>query len=241
MGKWGNEKMGKFAKTAPLLSVIIPVYNERDTILALLRRVLDVPLAKEILVIDGFSTDGTREMLQSLPSPIQVLFNSCNLGKGACVRKGFAVAQGEYIIIQDADLEYSPEEYPLLLQPILEGKADAVLGSRVLGKNSLPFGRYFLGGRVLSWIASALYQRKLTDVGTCYNLIKRDVLQKLHLQCNGFDLDFELVAKLCKKGYRIKEVPIFYQPRTLEEGKKIRIKDGFWALWALIKYRFVDA
>ena len=232
--------MKSLLKTPPLLSVIIPVYNEKNTILEILRRVRDVKIEKEIIIVDD-STDETREILKNIKDEnIQVIFNKKRLGKGAAVRKGFSLAKGDIVIIQDADMEYSPSDYHKLIQPIIEGKADVVFGSRVFSKGAKSNLRYYIGGKFLSFLASLLYNVRITDASTCYKVMKRDVLEKLSLRSSGFDLDFEIVAKVAKQGKKIYEVPISYMPRPRKEGKKIKVRDGFKAVFTLLYYRFMS-
>ena len=223
------------------LSVIIPVYNERSTIKELLERVARAPFEKEIVVVDDCSTDGTREMLAEVaPSEARVVYHARNQGKGAAIRTGLAHASGDYVIIQDADLEYDPEEIPRLLEPVLSGQATTVYGSRFLGKmRRMTFGQW-VGNRFLTLATNVLYGTGLTDMETCYKLMPADVVKSLKLRARRFDFEPEVTAKLLKRGQRILELPIAYSARTESEGKKISWRDGLPALWTLLKYRFVD-
>ncbi len=231
------------------LSIIIPVYNERETILTVVQRVQQLPIDKEIIIIDNCSTDGTRELVQELEgNNLRVILQPRNLNKGNSVKKGIQVARGQYLVIQDADLEYNPQDLMTLLQAVQQPQVAAVLGSRILGARrqgqALPGSVYSWGRQALTCLYRLLYQSQLTDIATCYKMAPTRLLQSLNLRCNGFDLDFELVAKLTKlakrQGREVVEVPISYEPRTAREGKKLRWWDGLAAAWALVKYRFVD-
>ena len=231
------------------LSIIIPVYNERDTFLTIVQRVQQLPVEKEIIVIDDCSTDGTRELVQDLEGDnLRIILQPRNLRKGNSVKKGIQAAQGEYVVIQDADLEYDPEDLMALLEVAQQSGVAAVLGSRLLGAQqrgeALPSSIFSWGRDALTLLYRLLYRSHLTDIATCYKMAPTALLQSLELRCDGFDLDFELVAKLTKMAQRhrlrVVEVPISYKPRTVSEGKKLRWTDGLTALWALIKYRFVD-
>ncbi|MCX5642131.1 MAG: glycosyltransferase family 2 protein [Candidatus Omnitrophica bacterium] len=228
------------------ISVIIPVYNEERTIAEIIRRVKAVNLAKEIIVIDDASTDKTGQILdrvsreQDSGNPIKVIRHLQNQGKGAAIRAGLREAAGEIVIIQDADLEYDPQDYALLIQPIIDGKTSVVYGSRCLGKNRISSLGFFLGGKLLSFLTNLLYRAGITDEPTCYKVFRREVLQELDLKCQRFEFCPEVTAKVRKKGYKIDEVAIHYYPRKIKEGKKIRFSDGISAVWTLVKYRFVD-
>lgn len=225
------------------LSVVIPVYNEKDTIREILRRVQDVELPKEIIVIDDCSTDGTREILQSLPPSdnVKILFQPRNMGKGAALRAGFGQVSGDIVIIQDADLEYDPAEYPELIRPILQNKADVVYGSRFLsGPHRVLFFWHSVGNRVLTTLSNMLTDLNLTDMETCYKVFRADVLKKIKLRENRFGIEPEFTAKIAKARCRIYEVPISYAGRDYSEGKKISWKDGIAALFIILKYRFMD-
>ncbi len=223
------------------LSVIMPVYNEVGTIAEIVRRVQAVQLPKELIIVDDGSTDGTREFLRQLPpDEATVLFHERNLGKGAAIRTALEHVSGEIVIIQDADLEYDPNDYPALVQPIVEGTAQVVFGSRVLRRDN-PYShlRFYVGGRLLSILANLLYGIRITDEPTCYKVFRREVIKGLNLQCRKFEFCPEVTAKVARRGIPIHEVPIRYSPRTLDQGKKISWKDGLVAIWALLKYRFI--
>ena len=224
---------------SPLLSVVMPVYNERDTIDEIVRRVLGIPMRVELVVVDDGSTDGTRAHLGELQKCFNftLLLQPHNAGKGAALRRGFAAATGDIVAVQDADLEYSPEELPTLAQLIVEGRADVVYGSRFLGRHRVFLFTHYLGNRVLTLVTNVLYNTMLSDMETCYKVMRRDVLQGLDLQSNGFGIEPEITAKIFKRGYRVYEVPISYDGRGYGEGKKISWKDGLVALWVLLKYR----
>lgn len=225
------------------LTVIIPVYNERGTILELLSRVQAVGIEKEILIIDDGSTDGTRELLRTVSAPdVEVFYHPRNQGKGASVRTGIARARGEYVIVQDADLEYDPGDYSRLLTAAETHGWPVVFGSRLRpDADNREWSRWFrFGRRFLTWVFRVLYRCAVTDVATCYKLMRTEVVQRLRLRSSGFDLDFELPAKLCRAGVPIHEAPINYYPRSMAQGKKIRARHGLSAVYTLIKYRFVD-
>ena len=222
------------------LSVIIPAFNERDTIEAILQKVEAVDLDKEIIVVDDGSTDGTREILDRWPGPLRVIHHERCRGKGAGIRTGLAAATGDIIIIQDADVEYDPNEYPQLVAPIVEGKAEVVYGSRFRGTiRNMRFPNRVIN-RLLAWMANALYRAGITDEATCYKVFRADIIKSIPLRCERFEFCPEVTAKVRKRGVRIYEVPITYVGRSVAEGKKINWKDGVSAIWTLLKYRFVD-
>jgi glycosyltransferase involved in cell wall biosynthesis len=228
--------------TDPLLSVVMPAYNERETIEEIIRRVLAVPVRLELIVVDDASTDGTRDILQELARtlPITVLSQPQNRGKGAALRAGFAAVRGDIVVIQDADLEYSPEEYPSLIELICAGRADVVYGSRFIGRHRAFLFTHYLGNRVLTGMTNVLYNTMLTDMETCFKAMRVDVLRSMTLRSDRFGIEPELTAKIFKRGYRVYEVPITYDGRGYEEGKKITWKDGVVAVWTLLKYRFTE-
>ena len=226
-----------------ILSVIVPVYNEMRTIEELLRRVKIVDIAKEVIIVDDGSTDGTRDYLRSMESEkdFKVFYQAKNMGKGAAIRKAISHVSGDIVIIQDADLEYDPQDYHEVIAPIVEGRSSVVYGSRYIKPgNDLPFTQDKMGVLVLTAMANFLYGAGITDEATCYKAFKADVLKSLPLRCKRFEFCPEVTAKVRKRGYRIEEVPISYHYRTVKEGKKISWKDGLEAVLALIKYRFVD-
>jgi glycosyltransferase involved in cell wall biosynthesis len=227
------------------LSVVVPVFNERSTVVEIIRRMraVDIPpdLDLEIVVVDDGSTDGTREVLTQLAdSTVRVVRQPENRGKGAAVREGFRQATGDVVLIQDADLEYDPEDWPRLINPLLRGKAVVVYGSRFTGERRNMLFVHWVGNRFLSLITNVLYNTTLSDMETCYKLIDRRVLEQLSLRADRFDIEPEITAKILKLGVRIYEVPISYAGREFEEGKKITWRDGFAALWTLVRYRFTD-
>jgi glycosyltransferase involved in cell wall biosynthesis len=224
------------------LSVIMPVYNERETLTEILARVRAVDLEKEIVVVDDGSTDGTRDILkeEEKKGDLKIIYHEANQGKGAAVRTGLGHACGDFIIIQDADLEYDPRDYPKLLKPILEGQAEVVYGSRAQGFRETMFFTQALGNRLLTVLTNLLYGTALSDMETCYKVFRAEVINSIPLRSRRFELEPEITAKLLKRGYRIHEVPISYQGREYHQGKKLTWRDGITALWTLIKYRFVD-
>lgn len=237
-----NAEETRLTPTAPgTLSVIVPVFNERATVAEILRRMrrVELPLRVEIIVVDDGSTDGSDQILAALQdSTVKFLKQPVNRGKGAAIRAGLRVARGDLILIQDADLEYDPDEWPRLIEPILKGKADVVYGSRFTGerKNMMPL--HWIGNRILSLATNVLYATTLSDMETCYKVFRRTVLDGVTLTANRFDFEPEVTAKVLRAGYRIYEVPISYAGREISEGKKITWKDGVVALWTLVRCRF---
>lgn len=225
------------------LSVIVPVYNEVKSIEEIIRRVQATRLADEIIIVDDGSTDGTRERLANIDGRggARVILHEKNQGKGAAVRTGIKAAAGDVLLIQDADLEYDPREYPCLLRPIEEGLADVVYGSRFLGAphRAILFWN-MLANKLLTLLTNILYNNILTDMETGYKVFRREVVADMPLHARRFDFEPEFTAKVLKRKWRIYEVPISFHPRDYSEGKKIRMKDAFIAIWTLVKYRFVD-
>lgn len=226
------------------LSVLVPVYNERSTIGEVIRRVrsVDVPLEVEIVVVNDGSSDGTDKVLATLEdSTVRVFNHSQNQGKGAALRTGLEAATGDLIIIQDADLEYDPEDWIKLLDPIMKNKAFVVYGSRFTGERKNMLLLHWIGNRFLSLVTNVLYATTLSDMETCYKCFDRRVIEPVHIVSNRFDFEPEITAKVLRQGFRIYEVPISYAGREFDEGKKITWKDGFAALTALIKFRFTKS
>jgi len=225
------------------VSVIIPVYNEVKTIDEILRRVEAENIVTEILIVDDGSTDGTREKLASLNEDghLRIILHDENQGKGAAVRTGIQEASGDVFLIQDADLEYDPRDYPALIKPIDEGIADVVYGSRFLGgpRRTAMFW-HMVANKMLTFMTNLLYNTILSDMETGYKVFKQEIVSGMKLRANKFDFEPEFTAKILKRKVRVYEVPISFTPRDYEEGKKIGIKDAFQAVWALIKYRFID-
>ncbi len=222
----------------PKLTIIVPVYNERQTILTVLEQVKALPVRKEIIVIENRSTDGTRELLAALDDPyVRVVLQAKNMGKGTSVKLGIAMAKGEWVIVQDADLEYDPNDILRLLEHAERTGVVAVFGSRLLTGNPQGMWAFYAGRVVLNAIFRSLFSTPTTDVATCYKLIRTDIAKGLRLRCGGFDLDFELASALRRLGYGIAEVPIRYRPRTVAEGKKVRPMDGLRAIKAMLRVR----
>jgi glycosyltransferase involved in cell wall biosynthesis len=226
----------------PLLSVVMPAFNERETIDEIVHRVLAVPLRIQLIVVDDASRDGTRERLQDLQRKLgfTLVLQAENRGKGAALRAGFERVIGDIVVIQDADLEYSPEEYPALIELICQGRADVVYGSRFLGRRRVFLFTHYMGNRLLTMITNVLYNTILTDMETCFKVMRTDVLRSMTLRSNRFGIEPELTAKIFKRRYRVYEVPITYDGRGYDEGKKITWRDGIVALWVLLKYRFSE-
>jgi len=227
-----------------MLSVIIPVYNEVNTISNILEKVQNVATEKEIILVDDFSSDGTREFLKEKfmhdAGNIKIIYHDRNLGKGAAVKNALSLASGNYVIIQDADLEYNPDDYILLLTAAQKENADVIYGSRFLKTWKTTSWWHFLGNSLLTAVTNILYGSRLTDMETCYKLIKTSIFKSLDIQAKRFEIEPEITARLLKGGYKIIEVPISYRGRGYHEGKKIGWKDGFATLWTLFKYRFVS-
>jgi glycosyltransferase involved in cell wall biosynthesis len=254
----GKKEPMRNQKSSPKVSVVIPVYNEQATVGELLWRVQATDIDKEIIIVDDGSTDGTKEFLQELASTaehhlpvmtlpesghqlflrnIKIFFQEKNRGKGAALRRGFQETQGEIVIIQDADLEYDPQDYYKLLEPIERGLADVVCGSRFLGgPHRVLFFWHYLGNKMLTTLSNMFTNLNLSDVWTCYKVFKKEVLQKMKLREDRFGFEAEVTAKVAKDGWRVYEVPISYMGRTYTEGKKITWKDGIRGLWCTLRY-----
>lgn len=225
------------------LSVVIPVYNEFENIGEIIKRVQSTKLAQEIIVVDDGSTDGTQDLLQKLDGKrkVQIILHDHNQGKGAAVLTGLKAATGEILLIQDADLEYDPRDYPTLMQPIKEGVADVVYGSRFLGgPHRVTMFWHMVANRLLTFMTNILYNTILTDMETGYKVFRREVIDGMVIRAKRFDFEPEFTAKVLKRHYRIYEVPISFNPRDYSQGKKIKLKDAFEAVWTLLKYRFMD-
>lgn len=224
------------------LSVIVPVFNERNTVAEIVRRMraVDLPVDREIVVVDDGSDDGTRDVLTQLAdSTVHIVRHGANRGKGAAIRTGLENSTGDVVLVQDADLEYDPEDWPRLLAPMLKGRARVVYGSRFTGERRNMLFLHWVGNRFLSLVTNMLYNSTLSDMETCYKLFDRDVLDGVELRADRFDFEPEFTAKVLRRGIRIYEVPISYAGRELHEGKKITWRDGLSALWTLVKYRVV--
>jgi dolichol-phosphate mannosyltransferase len=233
-----DERLATNDRWKDCVSVIVPVYNEAAHIDEILQAVHASPVKKEIIIVDDGSTDGTREKLQALPplDDVTIVFHEKNCGKGAAIRTALAYARGEFVLIQDSDLEYDPQDYPTLLRPLEEGKANVVYGVRPdRPERGL---RFFLGAKLLTHLANLLYGAGIHDEATCYKVVRRSLLTNMRLECRRFEFCPEVTAKLCRLGEKIEEVPVSYHPRSTLEGKKIRYSDGWQAIWTLIRYRF---
>jgi glycosyltransferase involved in cell wall biosynthesis len=246
----------------PKISVVIPAYNEKATIEEILRRVLETPVRREVLIVDDCSTDGTRQILETMAQrqadgessaaaqdggdaiplkDLRFFFQTPNQGKGAALRRGFAEATGEIVLVQDADLEYDPRDYAKLLEPILDGRADVVYGSRFLGgPQRVHYFWHYVANKVLTLLSDIATNLKLTDMETCYKVFRKEVLEGIKIKSNRFGFEPEITAKIAKGRWRVYEVPISYAGRTYEEGKKITWKDGVQALWCIIRFRIAD-
>jgi glycosyltransferase involved in cell wall biosynthesis len=225
------------------LSVIVPVFDERNTVVEIVRRMraVELPVELEIVIVDDGSTDGTRDVLRQLAdSTVHVVMHERNQGKGAAIRTGLASVTGDLVLVQDADLEYDPQDWPKLLNPILRGKARVVYGSRFTGERRNMLFLHWVGNRFLSLITNVLYNTTLSDMETCYKLFDRSVLDGITIRASRFEFEPEITAKILRRKIRIYEVPISYTGREFDEGKKITWRDGFIALWTLVKYRFTD-
>ena len=218
----------------------MPVYNERGNLVEILNRVQAVPIEKEIIIVDDGSTDGTRQILRDIKGQnVKVILHERNQGKGAAIKTGLTEATGDIVIIQDGDLEYDPMDYLKLIPLIQSGEAQVVYGSRTLGSNERSYHRYYWGGQFVTLVTNILYGLKITDEPTCYKMFKKEVIDRIKLDCTGFEFCPEVTAKVVRLGYTIHEVPISYHPRSFEEGKKIKWRDGLIAIWTLLKCRFL--
>jgi len=224
------------------LSVVMPVFNEVSTIEKIVKKVVEQPVVKELIIVDDGSTDGTRDVIKKLSSDsrIKIFFHNKNRGKGAALSTGIKHCTGDYVIFQDADLEYHPEEYPNLLAPIIRGDADVVYGSRFKGAGRAFLFHHYLGNKFLTLLTNLLYNSCITDMETCYKMFKRSVIQNIKIKSNRFNIEPEVTAKVLKRKFKLFEVPITYSGRDFSEGKKITWRDGISAIFTLIKYRFID-
>ena len=235
--------MNDDGKPERILSVVIPVYNERQTVLQMIEKVLKLEIVAEIVVIDDGSTDGTREILEktAFDRRVRLFFHERNRGKGAALRTGFGHVKGEIVAIQDADLEYDPDEFNEMIRPIRDGVADVVYGSRLIGGKPQRVHLFWhrVGNGFLTFVTDLLYNVTLTDMETCYKMFRREVLEGIRIESDDFSVEPELTAKICRnKRWRVYEIPISYYGRSFEEGKKITWRHGLSALWTLLKYRF---
>ena len=224
------------------LSVIVPVFNEKDTLEHIVERILASPLDKEIIVVDDFSTDGTRDLLPKLEGRVdQILYHDRNRGKGAAIRTGLAHVTGDMVVIQDADLEYDPAEYPKLVRPIVEGHADVVYGSRFTGQERrVHLFWHYMGNKMLTLLSNMTTNLNLTDMETCYKVFRTEVIRGLDLRCDRFGFEPEVTAKVARLGVRIYEVPCSYHGRDYKDGKKIGWRDGVAAVWYILRFRFLN-
>lgn len=221
-----------------MISVIIPVYNEEETVAEVIKKIIETPFEKEIIAVDDGSNDGTIKILKNFSDKIKLISHKQNRGKGAAIRSALQEINGDIVIIQDADLEYDPSDYGKILEPVLQNQADVVYGSRNLIHNPRSSLSFYLGGIFLSKLTNFLYGTNITDESTGYKVFRTKILKSLNLKCNGFEFCPEVTAKLLRHGYKIKEVPISYHPRGFDEGKKIGWVDGVKAVFTLLKYRF---
>lgn len=226
----------------PLLSVVIPVYNERNTIEEIVRRVRATPWRKEIVIVDDFSTDGTRDILAKMSGDdLRIFYHERNQGKGAALRTGFAQTHGDFVIIQDADLEYNPQDYGQLLEPLLDGRADAVFGSRFLGgPHRVLLFWHRLGNALMTALSNMMTNLDLSDMETGYKVFRGDLIRSISIVCNRFGVEPEITAKLARRHARIYETPISYSGRDYSEGKKITWRDGVAALWHIFRFKFFN-
>jgi len=257
-----HQRRNPSALDDPKVSVVIPVYNEKATIDEILRRVLDTAVRKEVIIVDDCSTDGTRQILETMAArkangeasvpaqdggdpvalhDVRIFFQTKNQGKGAALRRGFAEVTGDVVLVQDADLEYDPRDYLKLLEPIVDGRADVVYGSRFLGgPQRVHYFWHYVANKMLTLLSDIFTNLKLTDMETCYKVFRKEVLQGIEIKSDRFGFEPEITAKIAKGKWRVYEVPISYAGRTYEEGKKITWKDGVQALWCIIRFTFVD-
>ena len=225
------------------LSILMPVYNEKNTLEEIVRLVREVPLEKELIIVDDGSTDGTLQVLKEKIEPlpdVRVFYHDRNRGKGAAIRTAQQYISGDIAIIQDADLEYDPKDYVTLIDPIINKKADVVYGSRFLGVRRAFLFWHYVGNRLLTFFTNLLYNTMLTDMETCYKAFRAEIFKNLDIRSDRFEFEPEITAKIFKAGYKVFEVPIYYAGRDYKEGKKITWRDAFGAIWTIIKFRFVD-